>query len=125
MVIWTFDRDDIIIQENKSTEDACFYILLEGKVSIRHTVAKHTKIEITQLGPHGHDPYFGEMALINPKHKTTADVVAISSHTKCLVLTQQKFLMFIARSESDAHHVFRHRAMRAQLLKAYRRRSCF
>lgn len=69
-----------------------FYIIADGSCRVTVNTGKGTEKEVTKLGV---GDFFGEVALIEPSNKRTANVISISS-VSCMTLSRQDFTQLLS-----------------------------
>jgi len=68
----TFARDDVIVHQGEP--GGAFHLLAEGRVAVRVSTPGG---EVATLSILGQGDFFGEQALLGPRHQRTATVVAL------------------------------------------------
>lgn len=67
-----FDRDETLVHQGQP--GSAFHLLASGRVAVRVTTPTGEVVTLSVLGP---GDFFGEQALLGPRHQRTASVVAL------------------------------------------------
>lgn len=67
-----FARDDTLVRQGEA--GTAFHLLASGRVAVRVTTLAGEVVTLSVLGP---GDFFGEQALLGPRHQRTASVVAL------------------------------------------------
>ncbi len=70
--IRTYDRDEPVVHQGDP--GSAFHLVAKGRVSVRVTTPAGEVVTLSVLGP---GDFFGEQALLGPRHERTASVVAL------------------------------------------------